>query len=101
MRKVKNAEGKEKSYPASYDFSDQLIKQAIKDNKMIIIMRARENWFERIEELAAYKNSGNLYFLSSPECGYLTPRNIKNYKTDIRLEEEENYKEIIKKYFKI
>lgn len=112
MRKVKNAEGKiewqhrekkseENSYPASYDFSDQLIKQAMKDKKMIIIMRAQGDWLERIEELADYKNSGNLYYLSSPQCGYLTPRNIKNYKTGKRLKDEKNYKEIIKKYFKI
>ena len=109
MRKVKNAEGKtewqhrekkseENSYPASYDFSDQLIEQAMKDKKMIIIMRAQGDWLKRIEGLADYEH---LYILSSPQCGYLTLRNIMNYKTGKRLEDEENYKEIIKKYFKI
>lgn len=88
----------ENSYPASYDFSDHLIEQAMKDNKMIIIMRAQGDWLERIEGLADYEH---LYVLSSPECGYLTLRNIMNHKTGKRLEDEKNYKEIIKKYFKI
>ncbi|MCH5311408.1 MAG: hypothetical protein J1E57_05570 [Prevotella sp.] len=95
---LKKKKNEKYPYPASYDFSDQLIKQAMTDKKMIIIMRAKGDWLERIEGLADYEN---LYVLSSPQCGYLTSRNIMNYKTGKRLEDEENYKEIIKKYFKI
>ena len=60
-------------YLPSYDFTNELIEQAMKDNKMIIIMREKNRWLKRINGLASYHN---LYTLKSPQCGYLTLKNI-------------------------
>lgn len=60
-------------YLPSYDFTNELIEQAMKDNKMIIIMREKNRWLKRIKGLASYHN---LYTLKSPQCGYLTLKNI-------------------------
>ena len=61
------------SHLPSYDFTDELIRQAMRENKIIIIMREKVRWLKRIKELANYSN---LYTLKSPQSGYLTPKNI-------------------------
>ena len=53
----------------SYDFSDALIKEAMKDGKLIIIMREKKGWLDRIDGLKDYKN---LYCLKYPQGGYLS-----------------------------
>ena len=76
----------------SYNFTDELIKQAMQENKMIIIMRERGRWLKRIDGLADYPN---LYILKSPRSGYLTPKNI------VRLDGKGISDDEIKKYFKL
>lgn len=61
----------------SYKFSNDLIVEAIKNKKIIIIMRSVSKWLERIPELETYDK---LYVLKSSRCGYLTPKNILSYK---------------------
>ncbi len=78
----------------SYQFTNILIEEAIRTEKMIIIMREKGNWIHRAKNLEGYKN---LYWLKCAQGGYLTPDNIvrKDSKGKIiNITEEE-----IKKYF--
>ena len=74
----------------SYDFSDKLIKQAMKDKKIIIILRGRRRWLDRIPELAKYEH---LYVLLINRDIKIAPEYIVPYKP---MSEGE-----IKKYFTI
>ncbi|MBO6032178.1 MAG: hypothetical protein J6Q22_12125 [Prevotella sp.] len=60
----------------SYTFTDALIKQAMEDRKMIIIMREKRKWLKRIPYLDSYSN---LFCLKSAQGGYLTLKNIVKY----------------------
>lgn len=75
----------------SYDFSDALIKQAMKEDKLIIIMREKKGWLDRIEGLKDYHN---LCCLKYAQGGYLTPANIVRVGTNNPLSVDE-----IKEYF--
>jgi hypothetical protein len=78
----------------SYQFTNILIEEAIRTEKMIIIMREKGNWIHRAKNLEGYKN---LYWLKCAQGGYLTPDNIvrKDSKGKIiNITEKE-----IKKYF--
>ena len=77
----------------SYAFSNDLIRQAMKDGKLIIIMRSEDKWLERIDELADYHN---LCVLKNHQSVWVSPGNIVRYKSKEKLSEEE-----IKEYFKI
>ena len=77
----------------SYSFSDALIKQAMMEKKIIIIMREKDRWLKRINGLKEYEN---LFILWCPQGGYLTSNNIVRYSSDITLTEKE-----ITKYFQI
>lgn len=77
----------------SYKFTDALIEQAMKEGKLIIIMREKKGWLDRIEGLKDYPN---LYCLKCAQGGYLTPNNIVREETKNPLTIDE-----IKKYFKI
>ena len=57
----------------SYEFSNMLVEQAIRQNKLIIIMREKTNWLKRIPGLHGY---GNLVYLKCAQGGYLTPQNL-------------------------
>ncbi len=80
------------SHLPSYDFTDELIEQAMRENKIIIIMRERRRWLKRIKGLADYPN---LYILKSPQSGYLTRNNI------VRLGGNGITEDEIKKSFKL
>lgn len=74
----------------SYDFTDGLIYQAMKEEKLIIIMREKNNWLKRIPKLATYPL---LYTLKNAQGGFLTPNNIRDSKNNPILQS------MIKKYF--
>ena len=80
----------------SYDFSNALIEQAMEEEKLIIIMREKKGWLDRIKNL---KNYPNLYWLRYAQGGYLTLNNIvridKNGVEHCLSENE------IKKYFQL
>ena len=80
----------------SYDFTDELIRQAMKEEKLIIIMREKKGWLDRIKDLKDY---ANLYWLKSAQGGYLTPNNIVRIVKD-GIEHHLSETEIIK-YFKL
>lgn len=61
------------SYLPSYDFTDALIKKAMKEGKLIVIMREKNGWLKRIKGLRDYHN---LCCLKSARGGFLTPNNI-------------------------
>jgi hypothetical protein len=60
----------------SYRFTDELIAQAMKEEKMIIIMREKGNWIKRVPDLVSYSN---LFCLKCAQGGYLTLNNIVRY----------------------
>lgn len=57
----------------SYEYTNQLIKDAIKEEKLIVVMRMKSLWLKRIPELRSYPN---VLQLSNPRCTYITPNNI-------------------------
>ena len=75
----------------SYTFTDELVAQAMEDEKMIIIMREKKNWLKRIPGLENYKN---LYTLKYAQSGYLTLNNVVKMDTRQNLTVND-----VKKYF--
>lgn len=61
---------------SSYQYSNDLIQQAMNDGKIIIIMRLRNAWLKRIPDLKKYDKC---YMLINPQSIYLTPYNIISY----------------------
>ncbi len=74
----------------SYDFTDALIKRAMKEEKLIIIMRGKKEWLDRIKDLEKHHN---LYFLNCAQGGYLTINNI--------VRKENIAEDTIREYFKL
>lgn len=58
----------------SYEYSNQLIRQAMAENKYIVIMRHRKEWLQRISGLEEYER---LAYLNNPRRPYLTKNNFK------------------------
>ena len=58
----------------SYEYSNQLIRQAMTEKKYIIIMRYRKEWLQRISGLEKYER---LVCLNSPQNPCLTKKNIE------------------------
>lgn len=58
----------------SYEYSNQLIRQAMAENKYIVIMRHRKEWLQRISGLEEYER---LAYLNSPLNPCLTKKNFK------------------------
>lgn len=78
----------------SYEFSNELIKKIIGKDKLIIIMREKKNWLNRVKELASHPN---LYILKCCQGGYLTPNNIVRYSDGKSLSDDEIIKYFLKK----
>lgn len=57
----------------SYEYSDDLIKEAMKSDKLIVIMRWKQAWCERIAGLAEYPN---LLEISSDSSVFLSSGNL-------------------------
>lgn len=58
----------------SYEYSNELIRQAMKKKKYIIIMRHRKEWLQRISGLEKYER---LVCLNNPQNPCLTKKNIE------------------------
>lgn len=58
----------------SYEYSNQLIRQAMAENKYIVIMRHRKEWLQRISGLEKYER---LVCLNNPQNPCLTQNNIE------------------------
>lgn len=58
----------------SYEYSNQLIRQAMAENKYIVIMIHRKEWLQRISGLEEYER---LVYLNNPRKPYLTKNNFK------------------------
>ena len=75
------------------------IKQAVKDKKLIIIMRERINWMKRLKKTVPdIEDYDNLYTLKCAQGGYLTKDNIVHI--DNNGEERHLSDEEITRYFK-
>ena len=75
------------------------IKQAVKDKKLIIIMRERINWMKRLKKtIPDIEDYDNLYTLKCAKGGYLTKDNIVHI--DNNGEERHLSDEEITRYFK-
>ena len=84
----------------SYDFSDALIKQAVEDKKLIIIMRGKANWIKRLKNIIPdIEDYENLYTLKCAQSGYLTQNDI--VRKDKNGDEHYLSDEDIRKYFKL
>lgn len=59
----------------SYEYSNELIRQAMKKKKYIVIMRHRKEWLQRISGLEKYEQ---LVCLNSPQNPCLTKKNIES-----------------------
>jgi len=57
----------------SYKYSNWLVKKAMQDHKLIIIMRKEELWYKRIEGLKDYENK---LFLRNKRRVWLSPGNL-------------------------
>jgi len=57
----------------SQNYTFELVKKAIRDKKIIIIMRSAKLWYGAIPELEKYKNT---YILRNPRNVRITPNNI-------------------------
>ncbi len=57
----------------SYEYSDELIREAIRQEKLIIIMRSKKLWIKRLPELERYPH---VITLKSPAGGWLSPNNF-------------------------
>ena len=57
----------------SYEYSNELIREAIRQEKLIIIMRSKKQWIERLPELGRYPH---IITLKSPAGGWLSPHNF-------------------------
>lgn len=57
----------------SFEYSNRLIEKAIKEKKLIVLMRNASKWIERVPKLKTYKN---VLYLSSSSNTCLTPKNI-------------------------
>ena len=58
----------------SYEYSNLLIRQAMAENKYIVIMIHRKEWLQRISGLEEYER---LVYLNNPRKPYLTKNNFK------------------------
>lgn len=58
----------------SYEYSNQLIRQAMEEKKYIVIMRHRKEWLQRISGLEKYER---LVCLNNPQNPCLTQNNIE------------------------
>lgn len=58
----------------SYEYSNQLIRQAMAEKKYIVIMRHRKEWLQRISGLEEYER---LAYLNNARRPYLTKNNFK------------------------
>jgi len=67
-------------YLKTQKFGFELIKEAIKKNKLIIISRSYKDWYEAIPELIDYKKTGNVIELKNYRQPYLTKGNMKDPK---------------------
>lgn len=65
--------GAMKNLPSSLQI-DTIINNAIKNNKIIVITRAKAAWKKRIPALNTYCN---VIDLKNPRCAYITSRNMK------------------------
>jgi len=65
-------------YLKTQKFGFELVRQAIKNNKLIIILRSQKDWLEAIPELKTHKEKGLVLELNNYRQPYLTQKNIKN-----------------------
>lgn len=70
----------------SYKYTDFLVKNAMKENKIIIIMRQKKKWFDRIKELESYPR---IITLKCPAGGWLSDNNF-NYGSGVNYDDLKN-----------
>ena len=63
-------------YLKTQKFGFELLREAIHENKLIIISRSKVAWYKAVPELKIYKQSGNVIELNNYRQPYLTPGNM-------------------------
>jgi hypothetical protein len=67
-------------YLKSQKFAFELIKSAINENKILIILRSKKEWLKAIPELKKHKEDGFVFEVSNYRQPYITPKNLKSEK---------------------
>lgn len=61
---------------ATQKYTFEIVRQAVEDGKVILIMRGKETWLENVPGLANYLKSGRAFLPSSRQCAYITSKNL-------------------------
>ncbi len=59
-------------------FAFEQIKSAIKQNRIIIILRSKKEWYKAIPELLGHKQNGKVFEIKNYRQPYITPNNLIN-----------------------
>ena len=65
-------------YLDSQLFGFEIIKDAIKKGKLIIVLRSKKEWFKAIKDLEQYEKKGMVLEIKNKRQPYLTPNNFEN-----------------------
>lgn len=79
----------------SYEYSDELIRQAMEEGKYILIMRYKEKWEERLKRIVGepfFNNYENLFYMNTPRTPWFTYGNI-SYKDGTKTKVDELLKQ--------
>ena len=89
-----NSKKDESNWPdwPSFDHTKNLVKEAINQGKIIVIMRLKSFWYKAIKGLEGYKN---VIELANPQSVYITENNVRFYK-EIKSRSKENWDKLIK-----
>jgi len=63
-------------YLKSQLFGFDLVKDAVKKGKLIVLLRSKKEWFKAIKELEQHQNEGMLIEIKNKRQPYLTPNNF-------------------------
>jgi len=65
-------------YLKTQKFGFELVREAIKEGKMIIILRSKKHWLKAVPELIAHKKRRKVLEVKNARQPYLTPKNLKD-----------------------
>ncbi|NBW73411.1 MAG: hypothetical protein EBR26_03250 [Microbacteriaceae bacterium] len=77
----------EGSFPTA-EYTYELVKKAIDRGALILIARAKREWFNAVPELESY---GKVIYLSSPQQSAISPNNVIDYSRGFDKDQAKNY----------
>lgn len=61
---------------ATQKYTFEIVRQAVEDEKVILIIRGKDTWLENVPGLQKYLENGKAFLPSSRQCGYITRNNL-------------------------